>query len=133
MINIFVGIRVYAELSNNLKFQKHITVSHMTVLSVCSPWGDCTSSCGHSRTQTSPILGLFYPKDLIPICIHQQKGQGLGEMSVGGYNRPGCNISFSPTSLAMMWSCGHRRSWEVFQWCATGRAVNFHGKSTLSM
>ena len=26
MINIFVGIIVYAELSNNLKFQKHITL-----------------------------------------------------------------------------------------------------------
>ena len=114
MVIISVGIIVYAELSNNLKFQKHITVSHMTVLSGCSRWGYCTSSSGHSWTQTSPILGVFHPKDLIPICIHQQKGQGLG-MPVGGYNRPGCNISFSPTSLAMMWSCGHRRSWEG-QW-----------------
>ena len=26
MINIFVGIIVYAELSNDLKFQKHITL-----------------------------------------------------------------------------------------------------------
>ena len=106
MVIISVGIIVYAELSNNLKFQKHITVSHMTVLSVCSPWGDCTSSCGHSGTQTSPILGLFHSRVLIPICIHPQKGQELGEMPVGVYNRPGCNINFSPTSLAMMWSCG---------------------------
>ena len=109
------------------------SVSHMRVLSGCSPWGNCISSCGHSGTHTSPIFGLFHLKDLIPICIHQQKGQELGEIPVGGYNRQGCNIGFSPTSLAMMRSCGHRRSWEVFQWCASGRAVNFHGKSTLSM
>ena len=131
MINIFLGIIVYAELSNNLKFQKHITVSHMTVLSGFSPWGHYTSSCGHSGTQTS-ILGLFHPNDLTPTCIHQQKGQELGEMPVGVYNRPGCNNSFSPTSLAKM-PCGHRRSWEVLQWCATRKTVNFHGKSTLSM
>ena len=95
MVIISVGIIVYAELSTNLKFQKHITVSHMTVLSVCSPWGDCTSSCGHSGTQTSPILGLFHPKDVIPICIHKKKGHGLGEMPVEGYNRSGCNVNFS--------------------------------------
>lgn len=132
MVNIFVGIIVYAELSNNSKFQKHSTLPHMIVLRGCSSWGDCTPSCGHSGTRTSPILGLLHPNDLTPICIHQQKGQELGKMPVGGCNRPGCNINFSPTSLAMMWSCGHRRGWEVFQWCAPGRGVNFHGKSTLS-
>ena len=118
MINIFVGITVYAELSNNLKFQKHITLFPTWQCWVVFTLGRLHFLMWSFRNQTSPILGLFHPKDLIPICIHEKKGQGLGEMPVGVYNRPGCNIRFSPTSLAMMWSCGHRRSWEDFQWCA---------------